>query len=79
MKILSVSKGLKLKTYKFKLTEEEFARLDILAKDAGVTKDEYLQITINNLWKATRNEGDLLDAFRYAFEECLRKGVVSNE
>lgn len=71
MRILSVTKSPKHKTYKFKLTPEEMARLDILAKEAGTSKDEFLQLLVDSAWKRRVTRATGIDDFVSVLEKCL--------
>lgn len=77
MKILSISKGLKTKCYTFKLTPEEFSRLDILAKEAGIEKNTYLAVLLDAVWIAKKNkqriEDDGISLFMRSLELYLSR------
>lgn len=82
MKMLSITKGLKRKTYKFKLTPEEFTRLDILAKQNGITKDEWLQAIVDRAYrssKITHSERGEIDLFTWAVQCYLKEKVEESE
>lgn len=71
MKMLSVSRGLSQRQYKIKLTPEEFARLDILAKEAGMTKDEFLEMLLESAWKRRVTRSTTVDDFIDTLERFL--------
>lgn len=71
MKILSIMKGLRKKRYAFQLTPEEFSRLDILTKEAGVSKDEFLQILVDSAWKRKATCATAVDDFVDTLERFL--------
>lgn len=80
MKTLSITKGLKQKTYKFKLTPEEFSRLEILAKEAGMSKDEFLQLLVDSAWKRKITRATVIDDFVHTLEKCLdEKGKTDDK
>lgn len=88
MKILSISKGLKKKTYKFKLTPEELERLDIMARRAHISKDEFLGALLDIVWQLREkclddlttcySEIDILKMFVDVFANQIDSVYTSN-
>lgn len=77
MKKLTFTKSLRdTKQIRIQLTPEESSKMDILAKEAGVTKDVWLQTLIDRIWDFRVNgesDAEVLDRFIYAFEVYLNR------